>query len=389
MTTIAVLHAFYDILGGGEKLSLTLTKALVEAGYDVDVITATPVDYNRMKSLFGYSLKDLGVHVIVDKDIGVEKLRETFRVRFVRLRRLIAYKRFFEKYIDGNKDYYDILIDTQSNAMSGADICYIHFPAIIEYDVDRSGIHWKLYNMLVKHYADKYFRRYVGRVVTNSTWTASMIYKAYHVLADTVYPPVDVETYMNYCMEKGCPHDEKAVVTVSRYTPEKNMERIIDLARLMPDYTFYIIGSTNKYSRPVIALMRKRMADLGVDNVKLMVNVPLEKKLEILARARYYLHPPFPEHFGIAVVEAMATGLVPIVYRDGGAYYDIVRRVDDRLSYVNMANVLDIIKTIDYNKQLYDTLSARSIETAKQFNYERFKKNMLDIVRRIEEVKLL
>ena len=389
MTTVAVLHAFYDILGGGEKLSLTLTKALVEAGYDVDVITATPVDHSRMKSLFGYSLRDLGVRVIVDRDIGVEKLRERLKGRFVRLRRLLAYKRFFEKYIDNNRGYYDVIIDTQSNAMSGADICYIHFPAIIEYDIEREGIHWKLYNMLVRYYANKYFRRYVGRVATNSTWTASMIYEAYNVLADVVYPPVDVDTYINYCREKGCPHDEKAVVTVSRYTPEKNMDRIIDLAKLMPDYKFYIIGSTNKYSRPVIALMRKRIADLDADNVKLMINTPLDKKLEVLASARYYLHPPFPEHFGISIVESMATGLIPIVYRDGGAYYDIVRRVDDRLSYVNIANVIDIIRTIDGNEQLYESLSARSIEVAKTFNYERFKKNILSLIKRIEEVKLL
>jgi len=386
---IAVLHAFYDILGGGEKLSLMLTKALVDDGHTVDVITTTKVDNNRMKSLFGTSLDELGARIIIDTDIGAEKLRDVLKGRFVRLRRLIAYKKFFEKYIDMNREKYDVLIDTQSNAMSGADICYIHFPAIIEYSIGRPGIHWKLYNMIVKYYANKYFRRYVGRVLTNSTWTASMIYRAYNVLADIVYPPVDIDTYISYCNENRCTHDEKTIVTVSRFTPEKNLHHIVYLAKLMSDYRFYIIGSTNKYSRPVITYIRKLVADLGVENVELVINAPLRRKLEIMARARYYLHPPFPEHFGMSIVEAMATGLVPIVYRDGGAYYDIVGRVDDRLSYINIANVADIIRSIDSNSTLYMMLSKRSAEVSRIFSYDRFRDNILGIVKRIVEVKQL
>jgi glycosyltransferase involved in cell wall biosynthesis len=50
--------------------------------------------------------------------------------------------------------------------------------------------------------------------------------------------------------------------------------------------------------------------------------------IELMSQASIYLHPPFAEHFGIAIAEAAAAGLVPVVYRDGGGWTDIASRVD-------------------------------------------------------------
>jgi glycosyltransferase involved in cell wall biosynthesis len=38
--------------------------------------------------------------------------------------------------------------------------------------------------------------------------------------------------------------------------------------------------------------------------------------IELMSQASIYLHPPYAEHFGIAIAETAATGLVPVVYRD-------------------------------------------------------------------------
>jgi glycosyltransferase involved in cell wall biosynthesis len=106
------------------------------------------------------------------------------------------------------------------------------------------------------------------------------------------------------------------------------------------------------------------------------MNVPRDELRKLLSRAKYYLHPPFPEHFGISVVEAMAAGCIPIVYRDGGVWYDIVSRVSDILGYGDINEVPNIIKSLDNNKDLYITLRSKGIEISKEFNYENFKKNL-------------
>ncbi|MFP3319064.1 MAG: glycosyltransferase [Acidilobus sp.] len=41
--------------------------------------------------------------------------------------------------------------------------------------------------------------------------------------------------------------------------------------------------------------------------------------IELMSRAPIYLHSSHAEHFGIAIAEAAAAGLVPVVYSDGEA----------------------------------------------------------------------
>ena len=42
-------------------------------------------------------------------------------------------------------------------------------------------------------------------------------------------------------------------------------------------------------------------------------------KLNLMSRAKICIHPMKYEHFGIAVVEAMAVGLISIVHKYSGA----------------------------------------------------------------------
>jgi len=59
--------------------------------------------------------------------------------------------------------------------------------------------------------------------------------------------------------------------------------------------------------------------DFDVSNhIKFEINVSLYKLLSIMREAKVYFHPMRGESFGMSVVEAMATGLVPIVPDVGG-----------------------------------------------------------------------
>lgn len=54
------------------------------------------------------------------------------------------------------------------------------------------------------------------------------------------------------------------------------------------------------------------------------MNLGEEMKLNLMSRAKICIHPMKYEHFGIAVVEAMAVGLISIVHKYSGAQSDIV-----------------------------------------------------------------
>ena len=54
------------------------------------------------------------------------------------------------------------------------------------------------------------------------------------------------------------------------------------------------------------------------DYVGLLTNISFTKLIQLMQLARVYFHPRIDEHFGISTVEAMASGLVPVVSNFGG-----------------------------------------------------------------------
>ena len=98
---------------------------------------------------------------------------------------------------------------------------------------------------------------------------------------------------------------------------------------MVPEASFYLVGSTGPSSKLVLNLLEERAK--GLKNFNIETEVPRRRILELMSQASIYLHPPHAEHFGIAIAEAAAAGLVPVVYRDGGGWTDIASRVDRAL----------------------------------------------------------
>jgi glycosyltransferase involved in cell wall biosynthesis len=99
-----------------------------------------------------------------------------------------------------------------------------------------------------------------------------------------------------------------------------------------------------------------------------------------MSQASIYLHPPLAEHFGIAIAEAAAAGLVPVVYRDGGGWTDIVSRIDQGLGYTNINEAASIIKSLLNDHERFKELSAKAREVAKGFSYENFKIRLNEVI---------
>jgi len=375
-----IVHALFDVIGGGELLALRVAHALTEAGFEVEVLTSTPVSSEKLYNVFG----ELKLPRITVKRVReAEFLSEIMPGRLVRLRRLVVYRKYMP-IINRARREYDLVFDTQSNVPTPADIAYIHYPAVLEVaSIQRRGVHWRIYNYLVKLIARN---PRSGRVLTNSTWTANQVYKAHGVIADVLYPPVDVEYFseVSYSGER-----EDIIVTVSRFTPEKELSKLLVLASELKDYRFVIAGTTGPGSERVLEELRAEKETRGLVNVEFKPDISRRELRELYSRAKFYLHPEFPEHFGIAVVEAMAAGLVPIVYRDGGAWYDVVSRVSELLGYSNISEVPGIIRRLEEDKVIYSKLRERGIMLAKSFNYENFKKSLLEKVNYVLKVKKL
>jgi glycosyltransferase involved in cell wall biosynthesis len=379
---VLIFHALLELTGGSGKLALELSKALNELGYNIKLITFYR-DLDALERSINLLTPNYRPNIIAKPVPTVYNFLDLIlSERLVRFKRLILTNSFLKKL---QKSDCDLLFDTDSNVPLDVDISYIHYPTVAPgYG---KGIIYKFYNLLVKHYS-KLLEGTPKLVLTNSSWTANNIITYYPKLSDRVYvlhPPVDVE-YFNDLLTYD---KERLVITVSRFTPEKNLGEVLKVAKVLRSYDFLLVGSASKYSEPVIKYLRTRIESENLNNVELKVNVSRDELRKLLSRAKYYLHPPFPEHFGISVVEAMAAGCIPIVYRDGGIWYDIVNKVSDILGYRDINEVPNIIEWIDHDKDLYITLRNRSIETSKTFNYERFKSSLSKWVSHVVKIKKL
>ena len=65
---------------------------------------------------------------------------------------------------------------------------------------------------------------------------------------------------------------------------------------------------------------------LGIaDNVEFQVDIPYASLKKELQKATAAIHTMWNEHFGIAVVECIAAGLITVAHNSGGPRMDIVR----------------------------------------------------------------
>ena len=90
------------------------------------------------------------------------------------------------------------------------------------------------------------------------------------------------------------------------------------------------------------------------------------------------------EHFGVAVVEGMAAGLIPVVHKSGGPWFDIIDR--GRYGY-GYSDVESAVKVIDEALNNYDKLKNIVIKRALLFDKAIFIEKIKKIIKKIEDTK--
>jgi glycosyltransferase involved in cell wall biosynthesis len=354
-------------VGGSEKLTLEMYRALRDLDYEVDLYTA----YFSERA---WELLTSGMNGIPRPIVLREPLIDGLFSRTTVLRNLLAASYWARRL----RPHYDLVIETFNCVpLKWADATYVHYPLVTGLmfclEQCRLRLYERAYDSLVAWMAKALADR-TKPVMTNSTWTAKYIREAYgNQRIYVVHPPVNFEELSSLNGDRG-----KIVLTVSRIDWGKRVTEIPEIARLLPEAEFYLVGATRPASEPVIRELKRKSE--GLRNFHLETNVPRKRILELMSQASIYLHPPLAEHFGIAIAEAAAAGLVPVVYRDGGGWTDIVSRIDQGLGYTSVEEAASIIKSLLNDPERLKALSARAREVAKGFSYEKFKIRLNEVI---------
>lgn len=227
-------------------------------------------------------------------------------------------------------------------------------------------------------------------VLANSAFTADWIERRWGVRAEIVYPPVDLDV--------PCTAKENLIVSIGRFDGVKGRKG--HLAQLKAFRKFLeakddswklcLIGSCyGAEERSYLALVQETARNLPVE---FAINAERAEVCSLLARAKIFWHtaglfddeqnkPYKAEHFGIATVEAMRAGCVPIVIASGGQR-EIIRDGVHGFLCRDLRALVETTSSVAENDALREKVAEQTRCRSADFNGEKFGRRMREIVER-------
>jgi glycosyltransferase involved in cell wall biosynthesis len=216
-------------------------------------------------------------------------------------------------------------------------------------------------------------------ILANSRYVANLL-KDLGINAIVLYPPVRSREIAQNITGSEWSNRENIVITTTRIAPGKQLEIIPLIASRVNDARFILVGSLQDKNYYIKLLQLKKT--FSSDNFIIIPDISRRELYELLSKALIYLHTARHEPFGIAVVEAMAAGAIPIVHRSGGPWHDILNEKEELygLSYSTAEEASEKINDVVDNIHRYADISRRARLRALTFDEQLFKARLKKIV---------
>jgi glycosyltransferase involved in cell wall biosynthesis len=235
------------------------------------------------------------------------------------------------------------------------------------YDMALSKTYLRLYKLALKC---------CNVVLANSKFTKRILHEVLgKINCKVLYPPVKVERGYSLSYPK-----KNWVITISRFSREKRLERIFAISSKIRNAKFIVIGMLD--DKGYYQWLAKKAKQLQIDNIELLPNVNRVTLEKLLLSSKVYLHTMPFEHFGIAVVEAMALGTVPVVHKSGGPWEDVLDAKQGLYGYAYE----DEEEAVSYVRELLDNeiirreVAERAFKRSLIYDTQRFKQRFKNIV---------
>ncbi len=402
---ICILGYRSNPYSGGQGIYIHyLSKALVDAGHTVDVISGQPYPH-------------LDVRVKLIKLPGLNLFESENHALALRPRHLLSYTDFFEwfsmltggfpepytfgrrlvKYFEENKPDYDVVHDNQSLCYGVLElqsrgipvITTIHHPITSDLRIAlKSADSWRLRWLIRRWHSFLRMQKKVvpklQHLVTVSKASRDDIARAFNIdpsLMDIVHNGIDTNVFRPMPEIKKKPF--RIMATASADAPLKGLDYLLKaVARLTPDYPtleLLVIGKLKKDGET-----RKLIDQLNIEkHLKFVSGIETEELVKLYAEATLVVVPSIFEGFGLPAGEAMACG-IPIISTDGGALPEVVGQCgvivptrDDKAIAMAIDNLL---ANPDKRSRLGRRARARIVEL---FSWEATAEHMVELYSRV------
>jgi glycosyltransferase involved in cell wall biosynthesis len=383
---VAVYDLYWDTLGGGEQVDGAIAQVLAEAGHEVTVLGPRRPDVARLHERLGVDLSGCDYRRVSDDEEATTASADA------------------DVFVNGTY---------LSRAVNGAPIgwYYVHFPGVPLTRRDRlrsrigiAGVA-ALRSIPVDELPQRlrevqagfdrridrtdYIESY-DRYLANSRFTAGWVERLWGRTADVLYPPV------RPTVRPGV--KRPLILSLGRFfdpvhghskKQHELLAAFVELERSgrAEGWELALVGGADAANRDY-ALSVKRAA-MG-HPVGVHFNATGAVVEQLLAEASVYWHaagygedadrhPDRFEHFGIALVEAMAAAAAPIVFGAAGPA-EIVRDGVDGRHWRTPADLVEITAGLVADDAERTRLADAARARAGEFGFERFRDELLALV---------
>ena len=348
---IAIIHDFFESIGGGEKLVLELAR-----GLKADVYT-TNINNENLKRINRYN-------------INVGSLGRC--IQFPILKQIHASYIFHKANLKG----YDFYILSGNWSVFSAkkhqpNLYYLHTPVRMFYDSKRefyniapwyAKLPFLVWVKFHKSLLERQFR-YVNKIITNSINVKKRIKRYHNRESKIIYPPIKSYEFKKF---------GDFWLSASRIYPHKRIKLQIETFRNLPEEKLIIVGGymkgdhARRYAKRVLRNLPK--------NIKYLGEVSEDRLGALYGDCKGFITTAKDEDFGMTVLEAMGAGKPVIAVNEGG-YKETVNNKVGKLVKANLKEITNAIKIISKNPKKYKD---NCLKQANKFNVNVFIKKMKD-----------
>ncbi len=385
----AIYDPFLDTLGGGERYCLSVAEILLKNKYDVDIFWSGNQDIlYAAEKRFNLNLQNVK---IVPDIFGLVPAKidliEDVNLKTIHSRPLPA-PNPFQKIKNVYKkrqvlSQYDLVFYLSDGSIpllfSKKNLLHVQVPLIIK-----------------ENYFDKFLNlckiKFIDKVICNSQFTSKFLNNFPKDKLNVLYPPVDVEKF------SVSQNKENIILSVGRFDNILNtkkqdvlIEAFKKLSQNNQDFKWKLILMGGSRDLPqnnnYLNHLKKMAASLPVEFI---VNPEFEELKEIYSKSKIYwhaagfgvdeyLHPEQTEHFGMTVVEAMDSGLVPLVVAKGGLT-EIVTESINGFTWQTLAELVAKTQLLITTPSDLIKLSKAAHDSAQVFSKENFEIKFLNLI---------
>ena len=354
-SNIAIIHDWFlqKSFGGSEKVTFTLNNFLNESYSSPDIFALTSNIHNSKRNNF-------------EKSKIITSFIQSLPFGKTNVQSYLPFLPYAIEQLDLRK--YDLIISSShafaKGILSSPDqlhISYVHTPMRYAWDqmhtylekstLSKLGFEFPIRFMLYKLRAwDFYSSQRLDYIISNSNFTSKRIKKYWGLESEVIHPPVDIKRF-NYKNSRG-----DFYISLNRLVPNKR----IDL----------LIKAFNKLNLPLIIIgdgpERIKLEKISNSNIKFLGKISDREVENYMSRCKAFVYAGI-EDFGIAPVEAMASGAPIIAYGKGG--------ILDTVNCLNGKNKEKVQNGLLFKKQtsqdIFDTISCfEDKKLWKKFNPE-------------------